>query len=279
MAILKLLSRKQPSYLQLLNYITDSGKIYTITQNIRGNTLLDFEREFLINESYRPKRNTNSIYLYHDILSFSAKENPNYFTNEVLNDIAKTYMDLRGRDTVIVGGIHKDKEHLHFHFAVSPVKYRTGKSIRMSKFEMLELKQRIQEYHTTKYPSISYSVPKHGSQKLYLKDHEIYGIEKNNIGLSRSQTFKIIKECLYMAKSKTEFYDLLLRRDIYSYQRGEKTKGFVIGDKHYRDKNLGADLEMLEKIPEFSKQEQKAFDEIHNLRNRRNEKNYDELGH
>src|SRR5690606_18650015 len=108
-----------------------------------------------------------NIYLYHEILSLSSKENREEITNEILQDLLNQYVSLRGKDGMYIAAIHQDKDHAHIHVATSGVKYRTGLAHRLAHQDLHQLKVTMQEYHKDKYPFLSFSNPDHGKRKVY----------------------------------------------------------------------------------------------------------------
>lgn len=165
MAIVKILSRHTPSYKSLISYILKDGKNKApeiFRHNLRSQTLDGYTREFVENESFRKHARKDQIYLFHEILSFNANEDSAKITPQAMKEIAKEYMRMRGRDGVMLGAVHRDKDHIHLHLCVSALKFRTGKSFRLSKAELQNLKISIQNYHKLKYPELSQSSPEHG---------------------------------------------------------------------------------------------------------------------
>src|ERR1043166_3434687 len=131
--IVKILSRHSPSYRNLIDYILQNGKVgQVITHNLRSDEPEGWTNEFLENESYRKHLRKGQVYLYHEILSFSNEEESEDITPEMLDDIARKYIELRGTEGVYLASVHTDKDHRHIHFCTSGVKLRPAQAMRMS---------------------------------------------------------------------------------------------------------------------------------------------------
>ena len=175
MAIVKILARHSPSYGQLVRYILryvasedKSHNSIIYTQNLRSDTMGGYVDEFIANEAFRQNVRKDQIHIYHEIVSLSADENKEKITPAMIDDLAHEYMRLRGETGVILGSAHYDRDHVHLHFCVSALQYRTGKSAGLSKQQLQELKLSFQEYHQQKYPELTQSAPAHGRGGRYI---------------------------------------------------------------------------------------------------------------
>jgi hypothetical protein len=83
---------------------------------------------------------SDQIHLFHEIVSFSADENKDAITDEMIDNLAGEYMRLRGNTGVMLGSVHRDKAHVHIHFCVSALHFRMGKSFGLDKAQLRELK-------------------------------------------------------------------------------------------------------------------------------------------
>lgn len=131
--IVKVLARHNPTYGQLIDYLTKEGKgrdgkPIVMTHNFKGSTKVKWVKEFMENESFRQHVRKDQIYIYHEIISLSSKENKEMINQKILEDLAEQYINLRGKEGMYIAAFHEDKEHCHIHFAVSGVKYRTGQA-------------------------------------------------------------------------------------------------------------------------------------------------------
>jgi len=272
MAVVKILSRHNPSYASLINYILQDGKNdkpEIISHNLRSDTIPGYTKEFIENESFRQQTRSDQVYLFHEIVSFNAKEDT--IGAEVIKDIATEYMRLRGNEGVMLGAVHRDKEHVHLHVCVSALKFRSGTSFRLSKAELRELKVSLQEYHKEKHPEISKSFPQHGNGKAYLKDAKWYALQKEQRNLLKDQINDKVRSCFEKAASQKEFLELLREEDLHHYERGGKPYGIEYEDTKFRFSGL-LEPEQLESLPIDLDEEEQALAEISSIREEREER-------
>lgn len=272
MAVVKILSRHSPSYASLINYILQEGKNErpeVISHNLRANTPEGYAKEFIANESFRQHFRSDQVYLFHEIISFNGKEDD--ISSEAIRDIAQEYVRLRGHEGVILGAVHRDKDHVHMHMCVSALKFRTGTSFRLSKNELRELKVSFQEYHKEKYPQISKSFPEHGKGKAYLKDAKWYALHKEQRNLLKMQINDKVRSCFEKATSQTHFLELLREGDLHHYERNGVAKGIEFEDSKFRFSGL-LEPEQFESLPVDLTEEEKALDDIRSIREEREEK-------
>lgn len=271
MAIVKILSRTEPTYQSLINYIIKGSNEPLILKNIRSHEKKGQILAFIENETFRKSNRKNQVYMYHEIVSFSDQESTVMLTPVILRKLGEHYVKLRGEDNLLIGAIHRDKNHIHIHFAVSGLKYRTGKSARLSKSELLRLKQEFQKFHNQEL-GITKSNPEHGKNRLYLNDKERYTIFKNFRNRDIANLNEIIKICLSKARSKREFFDMLMDHDLAYYERKGVPVGLIKGEKKYRFSNLDLDKTKFERLKENKEEFEGMLKEIERLRERRGSK-------
>lgn len=177
--IIKSLSRKSGSG-QLLKYIfrymLDEEKVkariekvnlersnFLIRHNIRSHTVKGFIREFEENESFRLVHRSDSVKVFHTILSFSNKDTQ-HINDKLLKDIAKKFIEERGINNLYVGTKHQDRNHIHLHIAVSGTQLNC-RSSRISKPQLHHLKLELDKYQQRKYPQLIHSLPDHGRSR------------------------------------------------------------------------------------------------------------------
>jgi len=118
--IIKSMSRKTPSFAQLVDYIDkDGSKGNYYTYNLYNDDQLSIKREFFENSKLIKKRK-NGVYLYHEIISLDKGENISLNRQaEILNDLTKRYIESRSPNALVFGKIHFDKQNVHFHLLIS----------------------------------------------------------------------------------------------------------------------------------------------------------------
>ena len=261
MAIVKILARHSPSYASLIKYILNEAKadkLQMFTNNLRSNSVDEYVQEFITNEAFRKQSRSDQIYLFHEIVSFSADENNTLLTPELLDDLAHEYMRLRGNTGVMLGAVHRDKGHVHIHFCVSALHFCTGKSFGLSKVQLLELKSSFQKYHQLHYPELSKSAPAHGRGGRYVG-------EKEWRAKQREQIIDRVQECFAKARSQSDFLALLREADLHHYERNGKPTGIEYEGVKFRFSRL-LDGDGFDTLPLEQSEEQKALEAISALR-------------
>lgn len=272
--ILKNLTRRSNTG-QLLNYLfkeeKDKRPRPILKHNLRSQTIKGWTKELDRNFESRIHKRIDNIRLHHTIISFSNKDEK-HITTELLKDIAKKYIELRGKDNVYLVSEHRDKQHIHLHFAMSSIKYLTGESNRISRQEFKELKLSLDTYQKEKYPELTHSLPAHGkTQKLQLSDQE-QKLQDREGKLSQKQGFlETVQTVFDRSKSIDNFLSELKTEGYNTYNRGGKVYG--VEDeygKHYRFRSLGIDLNKLEEFDRQAQAEAKQLQELASLRDAKN---------
>ena len=263
MAIVKILARHSPAYASLIKYIlseakSDRAQVYT--QNLRSDIIEGYVQEFIENEAFRKQSRSDQIYLFHEIMSFSADENNTLLTPEMLDDLAHEYMRLRGNTGVMFGAVHRDKDHVHIHFCVSALHFRTGKSFGLGKAQLLELKSSFQKYHQLHYPELSKSAPDHGRGGRYVG-------EKERRAKQREQIIERVQECITKARSQSDFLALLREADLHHYERNGRPTGILHEGTKFRFTRLLPEGQF-EALPIDRTAEDRALGEIQAIRER-----------
>jgi hypothetical protein len=248
---------------------TDGTESEIFTHNIRSKNPDDWAHEYIENESYRKHTHSDSIKLYHEIVSFSNRETE-AISKEMLADIATKYISLRGDTGMYVGAVHRDKEHIHVHLCVSGLAYRTGKAFRLSRSDMQALKKDLQTYHLHRYPSIRHSTCEHGSGKGSYSQREWYAKHSERRGFLKAGIADTVQTCFSKATSLQHFLHLLRDSGLHHYEQRDHVQGIVSEDgMKFRFKRLGIDITSLSlELHE----ERKALAEIQHLRESRKER-------
>ena len=272
--ILKNLTRRSNTG-QLVNYLfkqeKDNKPKPILKHNLRSRTTKGWTKELDKNFELRLNRRKDNIRLHHTIISFSNKDKKQINT-ELLKDITKKYIELRGKDNLYLASSHHDKEHIHLHIVMSSTKLITGESNRISRQEFRELKLALDEYQKVKYPELVNSLPAHGkSQKLQLTDPE-QKLQDREGKLSQKQVLLETVQTVYSrSKSLDNFLSELKSEGYNSYSRGGKIYGVEDeSGRHYRFKTLGFDLKKLEEIDRQAQEEARQLQELANLRDAKN---------
>jgi hypothetical protein len=247
MPIIKILTRKNKTHQQLIEYVTKDNKGFVLTHNLKGNKIKDWVKQYKENEIHRQNNRKDNIYLYHEILSWHKKDTKD-LTEEKLKDMVKHYIQLRNPKGMYIVGLDTDKDHLHVHLAISGLEYKTGKAMRLSKTDLSKLKTDFQNYQLQKYPELS-SIVKHGKgSKSTLSDAEFQLKMRDSRMTDKDQVLEILNACFKQAKSKDDFFEKLKDKEITTYMRSGKLTGILYKNKKHRLARLGFDEEQLQKL-------------------------------
>lgn len=163
--------RKSASFRQLLNYLlSDKGRglqdgVEVITHNMKGDELNAWVKELEDNEYQGQRLRSNRIRVVHEIISFSNRDGE-VVSERVMQEIAERYIELRGTDGMYVIVRHIHDGHKHLHVCASPWELEGGKSLRLSKKALLELKKELESFQKKRFPELLYSDGKHGKKQM-----------------------------------------------------------------------------------------------------------------
>ncbi|MBK9721965.1 MAG: relaxase/mobilization nuclease domain-containing protein [Saprospiraceae bacterium] len=268
--ILKNLTRRNNTG-QLVNYLfkqeKDNKPKPILKHNLKSRTTKGWTKELDKNFELRMHRRIDNIRLHHTIISFSNKDKKQV-NQDLLKDITKKYIELRGKDNQYLVSTHHDKEHIHLHIIMSAHKYLTGESNRISRQEFKDLKLALDSYQKERYPELVHSLPSHGkSQKLQLSDPELKLLDRQGKLSHKQELLETVQTVYSKSKSLDNFLSELKSEGYNSYSRGGKIYGVEDeSGRHYRFKTLGFDLNKLEELDRQAQEEAKQLQELSSLR-------------
>lgn len=238
---------------------------FVVRHNIRSRTIPGYIKEFERNEALRIHKRKDSVQVYHTILSFSNKDK-DQINEAVLRDMAKKYIELRGKDNLYVITAHHDKDHIHMHCAMAGTKL-SGLSARVSRTEFANIKKELDAYQREKYPQLAHSLPRHGKAKQIEAREELKNIKRNERTIDKNSILKVLDETYSKATSQEQFLDSLNKLGHVPYYRAGKLTGITYnGERKFRLNRLGFDEKKLLALSTKAKEET-ALQEIHELRN------------
>lgn len=260
MPIIKSIGRKDCNFRQLIHYLhqQDGGQQegFTYLHNINSaapDDLTGIEQAFKNNNQYRKNRK-NGIGQYHEVMSFDPedtqvlKQHP-----EILEDLARVYLELRAPDAVAIARPHSDKRHLHLHFMISPNEFGSNKAIRLSKKQFQALRRTIEEYQLQHYPELSRSyVHSRDREKYQGKDvtrtHKEWQMhQRTDKPQDKHQLVSTVSDVLARANDEGEFQQLLLEKGLEPYRYRGKLQGVVFKGRKYRfGRLLGKSRQLLQ---------------------------------
>jgi hypothetical protein len=266
--IIKHLSRKSHSG-QLINYILKyinnaekvKGKSCIIKHNITSNAIAGYINEFKANEKRRIHTRSNQPTIQHVILSWSNKSSV-VINDAIIQDLAKQYIKFRGDNNLYLGTIHKDREHIHLHMAVSATQLN-GVSSRISKEQFKDLKLAMDAYQQEQYPQLCDSLPEHGKSK-----HTIPYRYNNRIS-QKELLLQSIQTAYEKATSLDAFIATIKAAGHEPYFRNNQLTGVKYqGEQKFRLSALGFDKEKIQNLAYLNNKEEQELVHLHNLRNK-----------
>jgi hypothetical protein len=244
--IIKSMSRKVPSFGQLIGYIDrdEDGRDYTLRHNLMGRDRDRIRAEFEANGGLLQKRK-NGVYLYHEIISITRAKGLSPEEQKArLFDIAQTYVDARCPGNMVFGGLHQDKEHsYHMHLMISANRAGEAKRLRLSKAQFREIQVNLERHVLERYPELE--------QKVAIEKQSDRGRSQGEAELERrtgkrpkrEEILERVTAAFERSDDKQTLLNALGRENLELYVRG-KTLGVIdheTGKKH-RLKTLDPDM-------------------------------------
>lgn len=265
--IIKSMSRKQPSFQQLYDYIVrdnDNDTDYNFTHNCFGTDREDILQEFYDNSDLLKKR-MGSNYLYHEIISITrSRQLTEQQQKKLLREITQQYINARAKDCLVFAGLHDEKDNqLHYHLIISANKVDVAKRYYHSKQNFEEIKVRLEGYVLQHYPQLEQEklisenkqLDKNGQRvkSTHANKREGKYVRRTGKMSKKQQTAERIKAIFNQSQSIAEYTNRLREENIESYVRG-KTMGFVVDGRKHRINTLGIAEEFDEMLLRFEEQ-------------------------
>lgn len=248
--IIKSMSRKLPSFGQLLGYIDrEAGQEgFAIRHNLLGRDHDSIRVEFERNAELMQKRK-NGTYLFHEIISITrAKALSPEEQKQRLYEISQEYIAARCPDNLVYGGLHQDKDHsYHMHLMISANRAGEKKRQRLTKYQFREIQVKLEAHVLQAYPELG--------QKLAIGKRSDRGRKKGEAELERrtgkrpkrEEILERVQSAYAFSQDRDSLLSALGREGLELYVRG-KTIGVVdleSGKKH-RLKTL--DLQVADQV-------------------------------
>jgi hypothetical protein len=248
--IVKSMSRKVPSFGQLIGYIDrDEGQeYYRIRHNVWGRNPDLIRAEFERNGELLAKRK-NGVYLYHEIISITrAKGLSPQEQKSRLRDIAENYIAARCPDNLVFGGLHQDKEHsYHYHLMISANRAGETGRLRLSKAQFREVQVGLERHVLETYPELEQKVAIDKRSERGRKKGEAELERRTGSRPKREEVLERVLAAYEASRDRQSLLDALGREGLELYVRG-KTLGVVDleSGKNHRLKTL--DLETADRV-------------------------------
>ncbi len=248
--IVKSMSRKVPSFGQLIGYIDrDEGQEqWRIRHNVMGRDPERIRDEFERNGDLLQRRK-NGVYLYHEIISITRAEglSPDEQKRR-LRDIAENYIAARCPDNMVFGGLHQDKDHsFHYHLMISANRAGEAKRLRLSKGQFRKIQVQLERHVLQTMPELEQKVAidKRAEHRKPRGEAELE--RRTGETPKKDQVRARVLDALESARDRDSLMDALGRNDLELYVRG-KTLGVTDHEtgKNHRLKTL--DLELADRV-------------------------------
>jgi len=241
------------------------GGALVITHNLRSKSVSGYTKEFEAINDLRIHTRSGQVKIYHEIMSWNAKDS-HLLTDAHLRAMAEKFIELRGRGNAFLISKHANRDHVHLHFLISGTQMN-GLSSRVAKQNYANIQLEMDRFQRTMLPELVNSLPAHG--KKAAKEKEAEKLYKNDERLSvKNFLLKCLDETYSTSASKDHFFTQLKSQQIEPYERGGKLTGVIYEGYKFRLNRLDYTEEKLNFLDERKAQQEKALQEINNIRNK-----------
>lgn len=237
---------------------------FIIRHNLRSRSIKGYVREFEKNEAMRLTRRSNSVTVFHHILSFSSQDKEQV-TDAMLKDMAAKFIALRAPDCLYVGTKHVDHDHIHLHLAMSAVDL-AGRSVRISKSKFQEIKKDLDRYQKEHYPELVHSLPEHGKKERLKHSELLVEKIKTHRPLEAEKLSRMLASVYATSTSVEHFLSSLKEHGYDPYYRSGTLTGVAAGKLGFRFSKLGYSQEKIKSLDLLKEQEEKELAELQLLR-------------
>ena len=285
--IIKSLSRKKPSFKQLISYFHNEQDLKEDDKTIISHNLFNFaDKEEVLQifdkNSKNLKFRKNGVFLYHEIISLPQQKDINIKRQkQILKNIAEYYLTKRAELQLAYGLIHEEKDHLHCHLMISSNEINSDKRERLSKEEFSRIQKEIESYKIEKFPELDDKIlynkekTKNKYQSAKSKDQEAQFTHRTKEKSRAEEVKEIVEKSLLHCFTIKDFEKKLKESNIDFYLRGNTAGVIDLQNENikYRIKRL--DLQkQFENLLAFEKAREKEIESIKKIqaKSRDNEK-------
>ena len=241
--IIKVMTRKEPSFRQLLAYVTKdaSDARYVLTHNLMDSDLGAIAAEFETNAKLL-RAHVNGTVMFHDILSITRSKSLGLERQkEILQDIARDYIARRAPDHLVFATLHHDQpKHLHYHFVISANPHGEWKRAHLSKPQLRTLQTEMETRVMSRYPELEQTAAmsrKARGPKLSQPGHEM--LRRAGKVPERQRVTSAVAGIFASAQSKDDLFVKLTDARLELYRRGKSGPGRASGTIGVRDLDTG----------------------------------------
>lgn len=244
--IVKSMSRKVPSFGQLIGYIDrDEGQEpYRIRHNLMGRDPDRIREEFERNGDLLQRRK-NGVYLYHEIISMTRAQGLSVEEQKSrLYEITQSYIAARCPNNLVFGGLHQDKEHsFHYHLMISANRAGERGRLRLTKSHFRQIQVGLENHVLAHFPELEQKVAigKRSDRKLSRSEAELE--RRTGHRPKREEVLERLREAFALSRDRDSLLEALGRADLELYIRG-KNLGVIDHEsgKRHRLKTLDAEF-------------------------------------
>lgn len=252
--IIKSMSRKVPSFGQLIGYIDreDGHEVgagdFQLRHNVMGRDQDRIREEFEANGALLRKRK-NGVYLYHEILSITrAIGLEAEVQKERLMEIARPYVEARCPDNLVYGGLHEDKDHsFHMHLMISANRVGETGRMRLTKAQFREIQVQLERHVLQAYPELEQKVAidKRSDRNRSKVEAELE--RRTGKRSKREEVLERVQSAFEASTDRQSLLDALGREGLELYVRG-KNLGVVDHESGKRHRLKTLDLDMADRV-------------------------------
>jgi len=158
--IIKSMSRKAPTFAQLITYIGRDADPHigtTFARNLyhNGQDEQVVAGQFLDNYRYLPKRKNGNA-LYHEVIVLEPQAHLSKTeVTAALHELAEQYCEVRAPHQLAWGRVHWDTDYPHMHLMISANAVRSPLRVRLDKSGFAKVQQDLEAFKETQFPELN----------------------------------------------------------------------------------------------------------------------------
>lgn len=258
--IIKSMSRKAPTFGQLIDYIgrnssPQTGFVFSRNLYCLGDDTRSVSGQFMDNYRYLPKRKNGNA-LYHEVLVLEPQEHLDQIQIEmVLSDLAEEYCRKRAPHQLAWGQVHLDTDFPHIHLMISANAVRSDRRVRLDRKGFAKVQQDLERWARSAYPELNvgaiYDRPRSGNS-LQVTKNEGEMVRRTKQPSRKQKFFNDFSRLLGACKSRDQLDRTSYEAGFELYQRGASwaIKDLTSGHR-YRLSTLGLQARF-DNLPERS---------------------------
>lgn len=252
--IIKSMSRKHPSFNQLIDYIESERKLksrgFSIYHNTYNRESDHLKTEFTENARYLKFRK-NGVYLYHEVISITRTQQISEDQQkEILKNIVTEYLRMRAKNNLAYAVLHEDKkDNLHFHIVISANEAESDTRKWLTKATFADIQTQLEKWVLETYPELEQKAVFYQNQTDQEKQERASKAHLSNKGAelkrrtgktsTRDRMKATLESVFENARDGQHFTDLLNKEGLTLYQRGKQHGVIDQNGTKYRFSTLG----------------------------------------